>query len=405
MFKIKSFKYESNRLNIVYFLFIVAIYILLWVGYAYFDESLRIIEVINNDQSLYREVHGLKTDALVVTILANFFLLILIYLLVNSHFIKERSLLIVENYSKVLDNHFMVAEFDIHGEFLSVNSKYLKISEFSYEELSSKNHFLFTDEFDTPEIAKDVFTKVLAGNIWEGIYKKTKKSGEYYWVNATFFPFMNLRGKVLRIIAFYTDATQAVHLGEKYENERKNREELAEINRELALSANTDPLTDLFNRRAFNSFLDKAISNSIELTQPIALLMLDLDFFKEVNDHYGHLAGDQILVQVARRWKSQIRASDLLARIGGEEFCLVLPETSIAQAELVAQKIISITNFSPFEIRLDDKDLSITVTVSVGLVSADYASSIDKNHFLELADQALYESKHNGRNCLTAKRL
>lgn len=190
------------------------------------------------------------------------------------------------------------------------------------------------------------------------------------------------------------------------DNERRLREELSRANQELISDANTDALTGLPNRRAFESFSIQVVENTKKRTQPISLLVLDLDKFKLINDSYGHAAGDQVLVECARRWALQIRKSDMLARIGGEEFCVVLPKTTMAQAVLVAEKIRAVTSATPISIGRDVTDIvKITVTVSVGLSTVDFLQQSDLGILVRSADEALYEAKEAGRNRVGSRRL
>ena len=128
--------------------------------------------------------------------------------------------------------------------------------------------------------------------------------------------------------------------------------------------------------------------------------MLDLDQFKVVNDTYGHAVGDQVLQGVARRWSEQMRSSDILARMGGEEFTVLLPQTTMVQAELVAEKFRGVIDRTPIAIDLGGgKQLELHVTVSIGIASAErITGDADLDVMMVQADNALYQAKHNGRN-------
>lgn len=154
-------------------------------------------------------------------------------------------------------------------------------------------------------------------------------------------------------------------------------------------SALFDPLTDLFNRRSFESFFDKEASRSTRSGQPMALIMCDLDHFKEVNDHYGHGVGDQVLVTMADIIRRNLRRSDMPCRWGGEEFAMLLPETTLEDATAKAQKI-----------RRDVEECSFCKNVHI-TASFGVASFLPDEDLLPLqhrADQALYQAKDEGRN-------
>jgi diguanylate cyclase (GGDEF)-like protein len=160
---------------------------------------------------------------------------------------------------------------------------------------------------------------------------------------------------------------------------------------ELSLS---DELTSLANRRMFNLRLTSELARIRDDRSGICLVMFDLDFFKRVNDEFGHPAGDQVLQQFARRVKLDVRQADLLCRLGGEEFALICSDTTLAVATSIAERICRRIAQTPF---LLDDGTAIAITVSAGVAG----SRIDLNtaeSLVEAADHALYTAKTNGRN-------
>jgi diguanylate cyclase (GGDEF)-like protein len=164
---------------------------------------------------------------------------------------------------------------------------------------------------------------------------------------------------------------------------------------ELEYSANVDGLTGLFNRRWMNIFFKRQTKRAFNDNKPMALLLVDIDNFKQVNDKYGHLVGDEMLFAVASLLTQQIRPSDLLARYGGEEFALILPDTSIVEAKLLAERVRVATETSMFNLD-NGVDQDINLTISVGITSWLLGDEI--NSLLARADKALYQAKENGRN-------
>ena len=157
----------------------------------------------------------------------------------------------------------------------------------------------------------------------------------------------------------------------------------------------TDGLTHLFNYRFFKEFLQKEIYRSSRYQHPASLVLTDVDFFKKLNDKYGHVGGDQILMELARLAQSNCRMTDLVCRYGGEEFAILLPETPKDQAILYCERLRSTIEKHPF--RLRNAAESVGVTISVGL--ANYPEdSEDPNDLIRKADQAMYIAKHGGRN-------
>jgi len=153
---------------------------------------------------------------------------------------------------------------------------------------------------------------------------------------------------------------------------------------------NRDPMTNLYNRRYFHDVAENLLKISKREQKPFSLLMIDIDRFKNINDTYGHLIGDQVIKLLAETFQQLIRASDIPIRFGGEEFIILLPNTDIEGALSIAKKIQ--TYIKP------KKDLTISFTVSIGVV--EYKPIIDTNidKLLHRADKALYEAKRSGRN-------
>ncbi|MDT0500155.1 MULTISPECIES: sensor domain-containing diguanylate cyclase [unclassified Halomonas] len=165
-------------------------------------------------------------------------------------------------------------------------------------------------------------------------------------------------------------------------------EQVAEEARLRRLS-DTDDLTGLANRRRLMTRLDEAVSLSNRHATPLSLMILDIDHFKSVNDTYGHLQGDEVLRRVARLCHDSLREEDLVARLGGEEFALLLPLTPRHQALALAERLCRI-------IAKHDFDLAHPVTVSIGV--AEHRVGADRRQLLERADRQLYVAKDKGRN-------
>jgi len=162
---------------------------------------------------------------------------------------------------------------------------------------------------------------------------------------------------------------------------------------QLARLARTDTLTGIYNRAHFDSVLDNEISRCRRSKQSMALLMLDLDHFKDINDNYGHQCGDLVLQTVAQTLEQTTRCSDVVCRYGGEEFAIILPETSATNAYITAEKIRRA--IQSLRVSYNDKTLSLTVSVGISGSRGHGAKAFD---LIREADQALYASKQKGRN-------
>lgn len=178
---------------------------------------------------------------------------------------------------------------------------------------------------------------------------------------------------------------------------------LQAANRELTRLSLTDPLTGLANRRQFVVDLEREHARWQRQRQPLSLLMLDLDHFKQVNDHYGHATGDDYLCAVAKVLRAHCaRATDLAARHGGEEFVCLLPDTDASQAHRIAETI----RLEVAGLRLPNVgSSSSTLTVSIGVITLHSADSISSDEILEHADAMLYAAKSGGRNRVCALSL
>jgi two-component system cell cycle response regulator len=161
----------------------------------------------------------------------------------------------------------------------------------------------------------------------------------------------------------------------------------------------TDGLTGLYNRRYMESHLSTLVEQSAARGKPLTALVLDIDFFKSINDSHGHDAGDDVLREFATRVRKSIRGIDLACRFGGEEFVIIMPETDMAVATIVAERLRRRIASEPFPISQGSKALEVTVSAGIATLDAadDTAATI-----LKRADQALYRAKRDGRNRVVA---
>jgi two-component system cell cycle response regulator len=158
--------------------------------------------------------------------------------------------------------------------------------------------------------------------------------------------------------------------------------------------AETDPLTGTYNRRALDERLGAELERAGRYNSKLALLMLDIDEFKKVNDTFGHRAGDQVLCQLATILRRELRGVDMVARYGGEEFVVVLPETNLQGARNFAERILKRVSEHDF----GEPGTPVHVTISVGVATFPEVSTEQAEAFLTHADQRLYQAKRDGRN-------
>ena len=170
--------------------------------------------------------------------------------------------------------------------------------------------------------------------------------------------------------------------------------QLKEATTRLQRMVGLDPLTKIANRLTLNDFLATAFQQTCRLNEVLSVLLIDIDFFKKINDTYGHSVGDEVLIQTTRLLSSQFRASDCFARYGGEEFMAVLPRTDLQTAIKIAQRILEVVEQNVFHIN----ELELKLTISIG-VSVRKEEDTRAEDIVLRSDEALYEAKRSGRNC------
>jgi diguanylate cyclase (GGDEF)-like protein/PAS domain S-box-containing protein len=293
----------------------------------------------------------------------------------------------------------MVSETAADGTILAGNSAFFAANGYAPEELIGQTYRALTTEIPGQGSLDAAFETLREGRAWRGTLQNRRKSDELYWVSATIVPFPDVWGRVSRYVTLMTDISESILLSAKVANEQRLREDLTTLNQSLVTEATTDPLTGRPNKRAFDLFMPQAVAISKDDQKPLSVMMLDIDHFKQINDSYGHLAGDAVLREVSLRWGREVRASDMLARLGGEEFCVVLPRTTTEQTRRLAEKLCKLTAAVTIDFENSPGEvISIPVTVSIGVATADSADALSTDQLMQAADTALYEAKHSGRN-------
>jgi diguanylate cyclase (GGDEF)-like protein len=204
------------------------------------------------------------------------------------------------------------------------------------------------------------------------------------WIEIYTYPILDLQGNVTHVVEYTRDIT----------DRKKSEEEKRQLIENLNYLSTTDSLTGLRNRRALADMLHQEIERSQRYATDLSLILCDLDKFKPINDTYGHAAGDAALQAVAEALKTSLRKADILGRYGGDEFMIILPETSLDGAKMLAEKV----RIAVSEIELPvAKNKRIGLAISLG-VAGCCAPADDLDTLVRLADSALYASKQGGRN-------
>lgn len=219
---------------------------------------------------------------------------------------------------------------------------------------------------------------------WQADYLMKTKDGRRIWVSDISYPWFDETGAIVGSVGSLRD------ISDRIAAENMVKEELKRI-------ANTDPLTNLANRRVFFEKVEDELKRIKRGRSEFALLLLDIDHFKKINDSYGHDVGDFVLIEVSKVLKDALREIDVPARLGGEEFGVFLPETHGQGALYVAERIRSAIAKHTF-IADGKKNRPIGCTVSIGVVTARFDEDMDATRLYKLADTRLYIAKNSGRN-------
>lgn len=234
---------------------------------------------------------------------------------------------------------------------------------------------------------------------YETEYRLRHKSGGWVWIlDRGKVISRGADGKPLRACGTQLDLTDRKRYEEQIAEQRRKLEEanarLEEANEKLSALAGTDELTGLINRRGFEEHLTRELDRAARRMTPLSLLLLDVDWFKNYNDDFGHLAGDEVLHRLALLLRSQARSTDIVARFGGEEFAVILPDTPGEGALVLAERFRETVEAAPWPGR--------GVTASFGVSTWNPTlSPRDGRALLNDADRALYKSKGTGRNRVT----
>jgi len=268
---------------------------------------------------------------------------------------------------------------DDHNRIVDVNPAFTEITGYSRAEVLGQDPRLLSSGRHSAAFYQDLWQTLQTSGCWQGELWNRRKDGEVYpqWLSVS--TAYHEDGQVYRRVALFSDVT-----------EKKRAQDL------IWRQANFDLMTNLPNRRLFEDRLQQEMRRTARAGSRLALLFLDLDRFKEINDSLGHDAGDLLLQQAARRIEAQVRSTDTVARLAGDEFTVILPNLEDqATIERIAQGILKAL-CEPFELLTHAVGLSVSIGITVFPDDARSTAELLQN-----ADQAMYLSKRKGRNQLT----
>jgi diguanylate cyclase (GGDEF)-like protein/PAS domain S-box-containing protein len=282
-----------------------------------------------------------------------------------------------EKYRRAVDAAAIFSETDLSGRITYVNDQFCAVSGYSREELIGQNHRLLNSGLHSSEFFSAMWRTIALGSVWKGEICNRAKDGSLYWVDSTMVPVLD-------------DDTGRV---DRYLSIRFDISEKRELLHTLQWRVGHDVLTGLPNRAYLSDLLDQALEFSRLEDLPLAVCMLDLDGFKAVNDGYGHASGDVLLVEVARRLRGIVRAEDVVARLAGDEFVLVLRHVrDLPELRAALNRVLGAIS-APYV--LHGKDVHVFASIGVTLFPLD---NHDAETLLRHADQAMYVAKQRGRN-------
>lgn len=263
---------------------------------------------------------------------------------------------------------------DVRGEILWVNQAFTSLTGYTREEAVGATPRILKSGNHTAAFYRNLWDTLLDGRVWSGEMYNRRKDGTLYVEEQTITPVRGTDGSISRFVAIKQDITA-----------RKRQEE------QVRFLAMHDPLTELPNRRALDAKIER-VCWSAARGRPGAILILDLDNFKPVNDTVGHMAGDQVLAELAALLRDTLRPGDFLARLGGDEFAVLLEDTSPEGAVNVAQRMRLAVNAHRFKVH----HTTFECSMSIGVAPID--AETDGSTAMIRADSALYAAKQTGKD-------
>ncbi len=267
---------------------------------------------------------------------------------------------------------------DENNLIVDTNPAFTRITGYTLNEVIGKNPKLMQSGRHDKSFYQQMWQSILNDDHWQGELWDKRRDGEIYAKSANIIVLRNKDNSIYRYVAQFSDIT-----------EKKHKDEL------IHWQANYDPLTNLPNRRLFQDRLGQAIKMAHRKALPLALLFIDLDHFKEINDKLGHANGDALLMEAARRISSCVREADTVARLGGDEFTVILPELGdTSQTRRIAETIVE-KLAQPFYFVTDETGHHISASIGIALYPQN---ADDLPGLLKCADKAMYAAKGAGRN-------
>ena len=274
-----------------------------------------------------------------------------------------------------------------------VNPFYKKVHNITLEQAKGKHIKDIIGEEGFSDNLK-YYNQTLQGNVVEYHGSFTKIDGQTHHYNATYAPIYKNK-EIVGITGVVLDITSEVAIVNSNNELQNLNKELEFAKSELTKQASRDPLTNLYNRRYFGEISANSFSLACRKKASLAIILLDIDHFKSINDNYGHDIGDQVLIRLADLLQSKVRKSDVVCRWGGEEFIILLHETSSQDAANIAEKTRSAVADCIVNISVE---IQVQFTASFGVAAVNFETDKQLSDVINRADKALYRAKEQGRN-------
>ena len=292
----------------------------------------------------------------------------ILYGIIENITLQELQKKEIKEHTNIINKYVITSSMDVDGIIEDVSDAFCEISGYHKDELIGKNYDFLLDNETSSKVYQQILQTITSGKVWSGECKNIKKDKSQYWLSNIISPKYDEKN----CIKGYTNIGQNI-------TDKKTIEE----------SAQRDQLTKIYNRMK----LDKVIQNEYEISKRygtnLSLIILDIDFFKSVNDTYGHLTGDNVLIQLSNILSKNLRRSDIVGRWGGEEFIIICPNSNIEASMQLAEKLRSLIDNFEF-------DIVKHKTASFGIAQLKDIDTV--NSLIERADTALYKAKELGRN-------
>lgn len=284
--------------------------------------------------------------------------------------------IIIDNYLKIVDNNVIISVTDSNGVILSASDAFCKLCEFTIDEVLGNRHNIIKSKNTPDSTYKSLWGTINKGKEWRGEIQNCTKNGKKFWVDNTITVQFDKDGSISGYTAIMHDITDK------------------KIIEEISI---TDGLTNIYNRRHFNHVFPRVINRSKRENSLICFSIMDIDFFKQYNDTYGHQKGDEVLIKVANSIKDSLnRADDYCFRLGGEEFGVIFQTDSREKAIRFTHKIKD--NIENLQIEHLQNSASKFITVSMGLICQHAREIKNGDEIYKQADDYLYKAKEEGRN-------